>query len=554
MTERYTIGLDYGSLSCRGVLVNVKNGAIAAEASLTYPHGFIDQALPNGTLLPPGGQWCLQHPADYELALTTIVPQLMTQSGIRPEQVVGIGVDFTASTVIPVDKAFRPLCYQEAYASRPHAWCKKWKHHGASLQAELLNQACQDQHAPYLAWYGGRINSECLTAKVAQVFMEDRDVYDAADAFVEAGDYITSLLAGQPVISTSIAAAKALWSRETGYPSPEFLSVIDPAFSHMPREKLADHLGVIPVAPGERASCLCPTMAKQLGLLPGIAVTASQMDAYTPMLGVGIDHAGAMLMVIGTSTAIMLLGQEYQPVQGVTACLPNTYYPGLWGYASGQASVGDAFRWFTENHVPESYHREARQLGLSLQQYLTQLAQPLKPGETGLLALDWFNGNKSCLGNSRLSGMILGLNLQTRPEEIYRALLEATAFGARRIIDAYREASVPVEEILVCGGIPGKNPLLMQIYADVLGLPLKVSRCTQAPALGAAIYAAAAAGSEAGFNSVFEAVQAMHCRDFITYTPCEAHRQTYDLLYQEYLTLHDYFGQGGNRVMERLRR
>ncbi len=295
-------------------------------------------------------------------------------------------------------------------------------------------------------------------------------------------------------------------------------------------------------------------MADKLGLCPGIAVTPAQMDAYTPMLGLGIDRAGSMLMVIGTSTAIMLLGEEYQPVQGVTACLPDTYYPGLWGYASGQASVGDAFRWFTENNVPEPYHREAQRLDLSLQQYLTQLAQPLKPGETGLLALDWFNGNKSCLGNSRLSGMLLGLTLQTRPEEIYRALLEATAFGARRIIDAYREASVPVTEILVCGGIPGKNPLLMQIYADVLGLPLKVSRCTQAPALGAAIYAAAAAGDQAGFTTVFEAVQAMHCRDFITYSPCEAHRRTYDLLYQEYLTLHDYFGQGGNPVMERLRR
>lgn len=551
-SARYTIGLDYGSLSCRGVLVRVPDGFVAAEADLPYPHGIMDRVLPDGT--PLTGQFFLQHPGDYELALVSIVPKLLAQSGANPAQIVGIGVDFTASTVIPVDAAYRPLCENPRFAGRPHAWCKLWKHHSAAPQAEALTRICREQRRPYLSWYGGRISPECLMAKVAQVFMEDREVYEAADAFVEAGDYITSLLAGKPVFGASLAAAKALWHKERGYPDEAFFSALNPAFARMPQEKLASHFGAEPAAPGSRVGGLCAPMASRLGLCTGICVSAPQMDAYTPMLGLGIARPAAMLMVIGTSTGMMLLGDKQRPVEGITACLPETYYPGLWGYASGQASVGDGFQWFAGNCLPGEYGEAARRLGLSPQQYLSRLAQPLKPGQTGLMALDWFNGNKSCLGNSRLSGMILGLTLQTRPEHIYRALLEATAFGARAVLEAYRGAQVPVDEIFACGGIPGKNPLLMQIYADVLRMPLKVSRCRQAPALGAAIYAAGAAGKEAGFKDVFEAVRAMHCRDFITYTPNAQHEAGYEALYREYMTLHDYFGRGGNRVMERLRR
>lgn len=549
---RYTIGLDYGSLSCRGVLVRVSDGFVAAEAALPYPHGIMDRTLPDGT--PLKGQFYLQHPGDYELALVSVVPQLLAQSGADPAQVVGIGVDFTASTVIPVDAAYRPLCENPRFSARPHAWGKLWKHHGAAPQAEVLTRICLHQQRPYLDWYGGRISPECLTSKVAQVFMEDREVYESADAFVEAGDYITSLLAGKPIFGASLAAAKALWHKDKGYPDETFFAALDTAFARVQKEKLADHFAQTPAAPGSRVGGLCLPMASKLGLSPGIAVSSPQMDAYTPMLGLGIARPAAMLMVIGTSTGIMLLGDKQRPVEGITACLPDTYYPGLWGYASGQASVGDGFQWFADNCLPEEYCEAARKLGLSPQQYLSRLAQPLVPGETGVIALDWFNGNKSCLGNSRLSGMILGLTLQTRPEHIYRALLEATAFGARAVLETYLSAQVPVDEIFICGGIPQKNPLLMQIYADVLGMPLKVSRCQQAPALGAAIYAAAAAGREAGFIDVFDAVDTMHCRDFITYTPNLYNEAIYESLYREYLTLHDYFGRGANRVMERLHR
>ena len=549
MNDLYTIGLDYGTLSCRGVLVRTADGCIAAEASFPYPHGVLDSSLPHGAPLPP--DWCLQHPRDYVDALEHIVPQLLRDGGIPPAQVVGIGVDFTASTVLPVDKAMVPLCLKDEYAGRPHAWVKLWKHHGAAQQAARLQAVCERLAPEFLAAYGGTISSECLLAKVLQVWEEDPQVFAAADCFMEAGDYVTSLLAGRPVFAAPALAAKAFWSRENGYPGPAFFEALSPALAHLPREKLAAKFPAVSIAaPGEKAGGLCEAMAKKLGLLPGIAVTAFQMDSYAPVAGVGIDAPGTMLLTIGTSTGILLLSDTSRPVEGVTASLPDTVYPGYRVYASGQASVGDGFAWFARSCVPEKYQTAADEKGLSLQQYLTQLAAPLAPGETGLLALDWFNGNRSRLGNSRLSAMVLGLTLQTRPEHIYRALLEATAFGVRQILEAHTEAGVPIDALVACGGVAEKNPLLMQIYADVLHRPLQVSTCSQAPALGAAIYAAAAAGERTGHSSIAAAVQAMGDRRRITYTPNAAAQEEYESLYREYSRLYDYFGRGENPVMD----
>lgn len=542
----YTIGLDFGSLSCRGVLADTGNGRIIAEAEAAYPHGILTDSLPDGT--PLVGSWCLQHPADYLTVLDRILPELHRKSGIDPEKIIGIGVDFTASTVMALDDRFLPLC--DAYPSRPHAWPKLWKHHGAQTQAEKLTRLCREQERDYLNWYGGKISSESLTAKVLQVFEEDPELYELTHSYVEAMDYVTGLLCGRPVFGGSVAVAKAMYSRESGYPDGNFFGAFYPELRNLPREKLMERYeDRTLVFPGEKAGTLCREMAERFGLKRGIAVAAPQMDAYAAMPGIGIAKPGVMLLVVGTSTGIMLLSKEKKCVEGVTACLPDTFYPGLWGYGSGQASVGDAFGWFVDRCVPEAYAQAARERNMTLHRYLSQLAASLQPGESGLLALDWLGGNRSCLGNSDLSGLILGLTLRTKPEEIYRALLEATAFGARVVVEAYRDAGVPVEEIWVCGGIANKNPLMMQIYADVLGLPLRVSRCTQAPALGAAIYAAAAAGC----GDVFEMVEIMGDRRCQVFEPNAAHGQIYEQLFREYKTLHDYFGKGGNSVMERLR-
>jgi len=549
MTDtRYTIGLDFGSLSCRGVLTDVRDGHVVAEAAMNYPHAVMDTALPDGTPIPGG--WCLQHPGEFVETMTHVVRTLATTEGVKPEQIIGLCADCTTSTVMPVDDQLQPLCFDPAYASRPHAWLKMWKHHGATRQAQRLNEVCREQNRPYLDWYGGKINPECLLAKVMQVFDEDRAVYDAAHLFMEIGDYLPTLLTGKPVFAKSILAAKAFWCEESGYPDGDFFAAFDPALRRLPDEKLMNRRADrIVAAPGAYVGGLLPEIAEQLGLQPGIAVGASQMDAYTPMLGLGIAEPGVMLLVIGTSTGVMLLGDRERPVEGVTVSRPDTYYPSLWGYGSGQASVGDGFQWFSENCVPAAYTAAAQEKGVSIQQYLTELAASYAPGKTGVIALDWINGNKSCLGNSRLSGMFLGLNLNTKPEHIYRAMLEATAFGARMIVEAYTSAGVPVNEIRVCGGIANKNPLMMQIYADVLNMPLKVSRNTQAPALGSAIYAARAAGA---YDTIFDAVNAMADRTCTVYTPDAQHTAAYEELYQEYKTLHDYFGRGGNKVMERL--
>lgn len=544
---KYTLGLDYGSLSCRGILADIRDGRIVAEAEFSYPHGILTDALPDGT--PLRGSWCLQHPADYLAALDHIIPKLLEESCVSATQIIGMGVDFTASTVIPLDSHFLPLC--ESRPDRPHAWPKLWKHHGAQLQAEKLTRLSETYEPDYLCRYGGKISSECLTSKVLQVFEEDPEIYQLTHGFVEAMDYVTSILCGKPVFSGSVAAAKAFYSRETGYPDSEFFAALHPGLKNLPKEKLMERYENFSLAyPGERAGSLCPEMAKRFGLCPGIAVSAPQMDAYAAMPGIGIAKPGVMMLVIGTSTGMMLLSKEKKEVEGVTACLPDTYYPGLWGYGSGQASVGDAFGWFVKNCVPESYTQAAREKNLSVHQYLTELASALIPGESGLLALDWLGGNRSCLGNPDLSGMILGLTLQTRPEEIYRALLEGTAFGARAILEAYRAAGVAADEIWICGGIANKNDLMMQIYADVLGLPLHVSRCTQSPALGASIYASAAAG----VGDIYKMVETMGDRRCRIFEPDSQNQAVYDELYREYKRLHDYFGKGENAVMERLRK
>ena len=541
----YIIGMDYGSLSCRGILADVRDGRIVAEAEFPYPHGILTDALPDGT--PLRGSWCLQHPGDYLAALDHIIPKLLEESGVPAAQIIGMGVDFTASTVIPLDSDFRPLC--ESYPDRPHAWPKLWKHHGAQAQAEKLTHLCETYEPDYLRRYGGKISSECLTSKVLQVFEEDPEIFQLTHGFVEAMDYVTSLLCGKPVFSGSVAAAKAFYSRGEGYPSGEFFAALHPALKNLSKEKLMERYEDFVLAyPGQRTGSLCPEMAERFGLCPGIAVSAPQMDAYAAMPGIGMAKPGVMMLVIGTSTGMMLLSKEKKEVEGVTACLPDTYYPGLWGYGSGQASVGDAFGWFVKNCVPESYTQAAQEKNLSVHQYLTKLASRLAPGESGLLALDWLGGNRSCLGNPDLSGMILGLTLQTKPEEIYRALLEGTAFGARTILEAYWAAGVAVDEIWICGGIANKNDLMMQIYADVLGMPLHVSRCTQAPALGAAIYAAAAAG----VGDIFRMVETMCDRRCRIFEPNPKNQEIYDELYREYKRLHDYFGKGENAVMERL--
>ncbi len=545
MKKKYTIGLDFGSLSCRGILVDVANGQICAEAAMAYPHGVMTEALPDGTPLEP--DFALQHTRDFREALENVVRELVGKCD-DTHSIVGIAMDTTVSTVLTVDSDFLPLCEKDEFSSHPQAWAKMWKHHGAAEAAKRVERICKEQDRPYLDWYGGSISPESLFLKAIETFERDRAVYDATACFIELADYLTSLLAGEPIFSIPLLRAKAFY--ENGrYPEADFLAAVHPDLCGLPN-KLSEAFGKKTLAyPGAHAGKLCPEMAGKLGLPTGIAISAGTADSYSPIMGIGITSPGQMIMTIGTSTGIMIMSDEPKRVPGVTASLTDIFYPGKCGYASGQTSSGDALGWFADNCVPARYEREAEEKGISVQALLTEKAASLPAGSGGVMALDWLNGNKSCLANPHLSGLFVGLTLSTRPEQMYRALIEATAFGARAIIENYEKCGVPVREIRAAGGIVGKNKLLMQIYADVIGIPIMASRCTQVPALGAAINAACAAGE---YRYLENAVEAMACKDFDIYTPAPENRAEYDRLYEEYITLHDYFGNN-NRIMERLR-
>lgn len=540
--DRYTVGLDFGSLSARGVLVHMTTGALAAEAEFPYPHGVMDTALPDGT--PLGHDWALQHPGDYTDALFALVPALLSRSGVAPEQIAALAVDFTASSVLPLDDRLQPLCLRPEFRSDPYAYCMMWKHHAAQPYTPALTEAVGSYDEALLSCCGGKVGAESLVAKVTQVCLEAPRVYEAADCFAEAGDFLTSLLAGQPVCSLSCAAAKALWTAEKGWPQGQLLARVDPRLENFYREK---HLSKYPHCtcgyPGQQVGVLCPEMARKLDLCPGIPLSAFQLDGYAPMSALGVTQAGKALLVMGTSLAVMVLDDRPHSVQGVTASLPGCHIPGLHGYASGQASVGDLFGWFVRECVPSEYRRAAGEE--SLHSYLTRLASPLSPGSSGLLALEWWGGCK-CFPDRKLSGTILGLTAQTRPEEIYRALLEAAAFAARNLLENHLRAGVKLEQVIVCGGIAGKNPLLMQILADVLDRELQVSHCPQASALGAAIFAACAAGEQ-----LEDAARTMGSRTFDLYRPRPENVAPYRRLYEKYKELYRYFGQESD-LMEQL--
>lgn len=550
MEQRYVIGLDYGSLSGRGVLVNVGDGAIAAQAVCEYRHGIISEAMPGGQPLPPN--YFLQNPADYIEVLDAVIPQLMEQSGVCSSQVIGIGVDFTASTIIPVDENEEPLQWNRMYADRPEAWCRLWKDHAATEQAQQLTQVLAERDVVRLNRCGGKVSPESLAPKVMQIFAQAPDVFAAADHFEEAGDWIVSLLTGSPVRSKAFAACKALWTQESGYPDDSLFAAGQAGLAHFAEKLSGKGKTSVFCSPWERAGGLCRTMAERLGLCREIAVSAAQMDAHAAQPALGIVRAGQVVVIVGTSSGVLWQEEEEKDKSGLCSIVPDCDYPKLTGYAAGQCSVGDCFQWFMDYCVPADCVEQAVAQKQDLFEFLEQKAAVLVPGQSGLLALDWWNGNRSRLADPNLSGMILGLTLTTRPEEIYRALLEANAFGLAEILGAVDADEKTV--LYVCGGIAGKNRLLMQMYADVTGCEVRVSGCTQAPALGSAIYAAVAAGSACGgYADMFTAVNRMSCHVYERYLPNAESGSVYAQLYAEYRRLSAYFGKEDNMVMKRLR-
>jgi L-ribulokinase len=545
---KYAIGVDYGSLSGRAVLVEVGTGKEMGSCVYDYPHAVMDKTLPDGTKL--GVDWALQDPQDYLDVLSHTIPALLEKTSVKAEDVIGIGTDFTACTVLPVKADGTPLCFLPQYKSNPHAYVKLWKHHAAQDKANALNETAEKMGEEWLQRYGGKISSEWEFPKLWQILDEAPEIYDAMDHFVEAADWIIWQLTGKQSRNSCTAGYKAMWSKREGYPAKEFFKALDPRLENVIADKLS-----CPVTPlGEKAGEITAETAKLTGLLPGTAVAIGNVDAHVTIPAVKIDGVGKILGIMGTSTCHVLLGDEEKIVPGMCGVVEDGILPGFFGYEAGQSCVGDHFAWFVENCVPAAYEEAAKKAGKNIHVYLSDLAAELLPGESGLVALDWWNGNRSVLVDVDLTGMMLGMTLQTKPEEMYRALIEATAYGTRKIIETFTKNGVPIHEFYASGGISQKNAMAMQIYANVINLPVKIAGSLQGPALGAAIFGAVAAGKErGGYDDVFAATRDMgKLRDDV-YMPDPKAAAVYQKLYEEYDILHDYFGRGANDAMKRLK-
>ena len=542
--ERYVIGVDYGTLSGRALVVRVSDGREVGSAVHTYAHGVMDRVLAvNSTPLPP--DWALQDSEDYVDVLREAVPKAMSASGIAPSQVIGIATDFTACTVLPVLADGTPLSRTDQFRDRPHAYVKLWKHHAAQGHADRINALAAARGEAWLPRYGGRISSEWEFAKGLQLLEEDPEIYAATDRWIEAADWIIWQLCGTETRNVCTAGYKGI-HQDGVWPSTDFLGALNPAFAHFAEDKLE-----YPLSPlGGRAGSLTAQAAGWTGLPEGIAVAVGNVDAHVTGPAAKATLPGQMLAVMGTSTCHVMNGDRLAEVPGMCGVVADGIVQGLWGYEAGQSGVGDIFAWFVDNSLSADYLGRAEALGLDAHEYLSSLAVQQRVGEHGLVALDWHSGNRSVLVDHDLSGVIVGLTLSTRPEDIYRALVEATAFGTRKIIETFDAAGVPVEEFVVAGGLL-KNSFVMQIYADVTGKSLSLLDSENGPALGSAIHAAVAAGA---YPDVTAASDAMGRVQRNAYVPDAANHAAYDLLYAEYSALHDYFGRGTNDVMRRLRR
>ena len=542
LPSHYTIGVDFGTLSARAVVVRVDDGSVVGVGVSEYAHGVIDDLLPtSGVRLPP--DWALQVPNDYVSSMAEAVRAAVAGSGVSADAVVGIGTDFTACTVLPTLADGTPLCELPEFVDRPHAYVKLWKHHAAQSHADRLNALAHERGEPWIARYGGKLSSEWELAKALQLLEEDPEVYARMDRWVEAADWIVWQLCGTYVRNVCATGYKA--ARQDGrYPTPAFLAALNPGFEQFIEQKVDQPIGQL----GERAGGLTPAMAERLGLRAGIAVCVGNVDAHVTAPAGGAVEPGQLVAIMGTSTCHVMNGAELREVPGMCGVVEGGIVPGLWGYEAGQSGVGDIFGWFVDHGVPPSTHEGAAARGLSVHDHLSDLAGAQAVGAHGLVALDWHSGNRSVLVDHGLSGVIVGMTLATRPEDIYRALIEATAFGARVIVDTFERAGVPVVDYVVAGGLI-RNPLVMQIYADVLRRPLHVIPSPHAPAIGSAMHAAVAAGAHPDIGA---AAQAMASLDRDVWVPDDERSDRYDSLYALYVELHDHFGRAPT-LLHRLR-
>jgi L-ribulokinase len=526
----FSLGFDFGTESVRVLIVDIKTGTIAAQSTSPYPHGVIDTHLPTTKEKLPQ-DYALQHPTDWLDSAAAACKSALQQSNLSPTQIIGIGTDFTSCTMLPTLRNGTPLCLLDEFKSEPQAWPKLWKHHGAKSEADRINQIAKDRNEHWLPRYGGTISLEWFFPKIMETLNHAPHIYDAAEIFLEAGDWFVWQLTTGPfpnsdpqrlIRSTCQAGYKAMWNRKDGFPSEDFFAAIHPQLKTIVKDKLPGQMN----SPGRKAGVLSEQAARLLNLKEGTPISTAIIDAHSGVPGSGVAEPSTMVLVMGTSSCHMMNSRIEQLAPGIAGVVEDGILPEYFGYETGQAAVGDTFAWFV-NHFQLSHNQ------------LTKEAAQLPPGAGGVLAIDWFNGCRTPLMDPHLSGAFIGLTLQTTPAQMYRALMEATAFGTRWIVDTLKEAGIPVRRFVASGGLPTKSPLLMQIYADVLNEKIALAASDQSVALGAAILGCLAAGPEVtGYAAVSQAIQAMaHQREDLLYRPDLIARKKYNDLYPLYRAL-----------------
>jgi L-ribulokinase len=528
------VGVDFGTESGRTLLLNLGTGEERSVTVVPYLSGVIDRVLPEtDEPLPP--DWALQDPDDWIAVLEQGVPHVLAEAGVSPSDVAGIGIDFTSCTVLPTTDDGTPLCRLDRWRGRRHAWPKLWKHHSAQHVADRLNEVALDRGESWLARYGGRISSEWYFPKLIETWLEDREVYDACARFIEATDWIVWWLTGHELRQTSTAGFKALWHPVEGLPPTDYFTAAYPGFDR-PAEKLGDTF--VPL--GTRAGNVRPEAAQRIGLSESVAVAVGNVDAWVCFPGAGVDRPGTYVPVVGTSTCEMVVHPQEIRLPGITGVVKDGILPGLYGYEAGQAAVGDMLAWFVGTLDAGAGFAE-----------LEEEAARLTPGETGLAALPWWNGNRTILADADLSGVIFGLTLRSTPDQVYRALLESIAFGSERIIENFGEHGLAVQEIVAVGGIAQRSPLLMQLLADASGLPVHVPASSEIPARGSALFGALAAGA---FADIGEAIAALRPELARTYRPDQSASAVYQEVYAIFRELYELLGRAHVELLHDLKR
>lgn len=519
MSSPTFLGLDFGTESVRALLAD-RRGRERGVAVAKYRHGQITSTLSGtGEKLPP--DFAFQHPRDWLDAAARATRSALRAAELKPRDVLGIGVDFTSCTMLPALLDGTPLCLTERWSGEKFAWPKLWKHHGAKTQTDRLNTLARERREPWLARYGGIVGLEWFFPKMLETLERAPRVFDATEVWLEAGDWFVWQLTGQLVRSTCQAGYKGLWSRENGFPSPEFLRALHPKLEHVVAQKMPGTF----LAPGQAAGELTPAMAKAFGLAAGTPVSTAIIDAHAGVPGAGAAEPDTLVMVMGTSSCHMLNSAVNKPVPGVAGIVRDGILPGYYGYETGQAAVGDAFEW------------TRRLLGTRSFASISEQAATLAPGADGVRCVDWFNGCRTPLMDGALTGAFTGLALHHTPAHVFRSVLEGSACGLRWIVDTLREGGVPVRRFVASGGLPHHSPLFLQMCADVLGEKIALPPSKQGPALGAAILGALAAHA---FPDATSAIRAMAggTKPRIVMPRASASR-SYDRVYSDYRKLSD---------------